>query len=348
MASPVREGTLTSSAFSSRDIDILKEKIDLTIDKDFKTGFFKIEYIIRSDSGGIQIPLLFYAADYKDGFSVSVDGKETELLNIPAEYLSSSGSGINKFSRFSDSFTESGVKTGTVTIFWEEGSGNVYELSDLKYFETGLTKGEHVIKVEYTADAWLNLKDWIKEYSFRYSLSPAKHWRSFDSLIVNVNSKAFYSNISTNLGEPAAGNLNSSAEWVFTKIPAEFLIVNYSPHISGFATALINLGPTNLTAIFSFVIILIHILFIMIFRKNNPSKKFSWIVMIGSFIIPLLILLFYIYSFYIIDSAIGPEAGKHHGYTFLVIIVYPLIVPVYWFLMWITDRIIKKRSLKPV
>jgi hypothetical protein len=57
MASPIWEGTLGSSAFSSRDIDILKEKIDLKVDSDFRTAFFRIEYVIRTDRSGTQIPL---------------------------------------------------------------------------------------------------------------------------------------------------------------------------------------------------------------------------------------------------------------------------------------------------
>jgi hypothetical protein len=57
MASPIWEGTFGSSAFSSRDIDILKEKIDLKVDSDFRTAFFRIEYVIRTDRSGTQIPL---------------------------------------------------------------------------------------------------------------------------------------------------------------------------------------------------------------------------------------------------------------------------------------------------
>ena len=61
MASPIWEGTLGSSAFSSRDIDILNEKIDLKVDSGFRSAFFRIEYVIRTDRSGTQIPLLFHA-----------------------------------------------------------------------------------------------------------------------------------------------------------------------------------------------------------------------------------------------------------------------------------------------
>jgi len=146
MSSPVQERTLTSSAFSSKDINILSEKIDIKIDKEFKTAKFIIEYTIQSDVIGRQIPLLFYAQDYKDSFFVWVDNQRVGIQNIPDKYTHF---GNSPFSGFS------GVKHGNdnknesdeVSIYWNKNSGYVYKINDLKYFETDIIKGIHKVRV---------------------------------------------------------------------------------------------------------------------------------------------------------------------------------------------------------
>ncbi len=47
-------------------------------------------------------------------------------------------------------------------------------------------------------------------------------------------------------------------------------------------------------------------------------------------------------SFGIIDNLIGAEAGRDHGYVFLSFIFYPLIVVVYFLVMWAIEKIIRK------
>jgi hypothetical protein len=133
MASPIRPGTFSSSAFSSRDIDILKEKIYLKVDKDFRTAFYQIEYFIRTDSNGRQIPLLFHAEDYKGDFKIWVDNQEVKLLDIPYEYITTANT---PFERFSNSF-EQPSRSGepeTVVIYWDKSSGTVYKLNEFEIF----------------------------------------------------------------------------------------------------------------------------------------------------------------------------------------------------------------------
>src|SRR5476649_1747711 len=80
MSSPYGEGTKVSSVFSSRNIDILSERIWVTVDRKFETAHYVVEYNISTDTDGRQIPLLFYAVNYHDGFKVLVDGRPIELL----------------------------------------------------------------------------------------------------------------------------------------------------------------------------------------------------------------------------------------------------------------------------
>lgn len=75
MASPFIEGTKAASAISSRHVDILHESIFIQIDENFHTAKYKVEYTIKSDVVGKQIPLLFCAVDYKDDFCVWLDDR---------------------------------------------------------------------------------------------------------------------------------------------------------------------------------------------------------------------------------------------------------------------------------
>lgn len=340
MASPIREGTLSSSAFSSRQVDILKEKIEVTIDKDFQAASYVVEYFIKTDTNGKQIPLLFHAADYKGDFKVWVDEKEVNVTNVPAEYHTTSNS---PFKNFSNSFQQD-----EVVIYWDDNVGSLYNLNDLKYFETALSKGEHKIRVEYVANVWTDVDHWVKEYSFRYSLSPAKYWRSFGSLEIYLDATKFKGKLTTNLNQPQTGKLDSVAVWTFEKLPANYFQIKYVPEISPLATQMIAIGTGGLTIIFAIILILLHLLFIIWFRKRNPKKRNSWALIAGSILIPFFIVYFNMCSYEMLDAIIGEQAGRYHGYSFLVIILYPLLMPLYFFSMWMVEKLFRRRLISAV
>jgi hypothetical protein len=75
-----------------------------------------------------------------------------------------------------------------------------------------------------------------------------------------------------------------------------------------------------------------------------PNKYFFWVMIAGSILVPLLVLLSYIFSFSLIDLAIGPAASRNHGYTFLSLAFYPLLLLVYWPAMWLVDRAMARRK----
>ncbi|MGZ5243531.1 MAG: hypothetical protein ACXWDO_07835 [Bacteroidia bacterium] len=344
MASPVTEGTLSSSAFSSRDIDILKEKIHITVDKNFKTANYVVEYHIKTEVSGKQIPLLFYAKDYIGDFKVWINNHEVKLSPIPHSYKRLADNPFKKFSQSSSPPFQEG-EPEEVTIYWEHGHGIVYKVTELKYFDVDIEKGEHIIRVEYKANVWEEYFDWVTKYNFRYSLSPAKHWKSFGSLEVILDASNFDSPISSNLGKPEQGSRVWISRWHFSNLPAEFLEIYYTPQISNFANFLIAIHPVGLALIFGFLCALLHYFSIKTIRKRNYTRKYSWVLIIGSVLIPFLTIIFYVFSFDFIDFVIGNYATGRHGYTFLSIIFYPFLFIIYYLIMWIVDRNIKKRLI---
>lgn len=342
MASPVSEGTFSSSAFSSRNMDILKEQIFLKIDRDFRHATYRIEYFIRTDSGVAGVPMLFHAKNYKDDFRVWVDGIEVQINDIPQDLRSTANTPFEVFSDYFDRSTRPGDPE-SVVIHWEEHVGSVYELNDLKYFEADLSRGEHVVRVEYTSLVWSDRSDWVKEYRFPYSLSPAKHWRSFGSLEIILDARDFDSGLKTNLGKPMSGSTDSMAVWRFSELPADYFEIIHTPVLKPTAKLLTAIGPLGLTIFMGIIWVLLHYALLRLYRKRYPHARYSWVLISGSILIPLIVLIGFMASFSLIDLVIGEEAGRYHGYTFMVIILYPLILPVYWWLMWLADKGIKKR-----
>lgn len=337
MSSPIWEGTMTSSAFTSKDIDILSEFIHIKIDKDYKTAKFIVEYTIQSDFTGRQIPLLFFAQDYKDSFFVWVDNQKVAIQDIPEKYTRIDNS---PFSMFSGSFEKNNHsnEADEVSIYWQKNSGFVYKFNDLKYFEADLLKGVHKVRVEYVANVWTDISGWIKEYSFRYSLTPAKFWKSFGTLNINVEQDGTVRQLSTNIGQPVEKTYQTKNSWTFTKLPDEYLEFSYSPKANNLAKTLITIQPFGLSIIAGVILFTLHLFCSFWYRRQFVNKKYSPVVILGSLIIPFLILLSYMYSYDIIDNVIGEEAGRHHGYVFLVIIFYPILLPIYWTIVWLLDR----------
>ncbi len=344
MSSPIRHGTMTSSAFTSKDIHILSEFIHITIDKDFKTAKFVVEYTVQSEVAGRQIPLLFYAQDYKDSFYVWVNQQPVAIQAIPSEYTHFNNSPFSGFSRLTENEGEPRT-SDEVTIYWQESTGYVYPIYELKYFETDLPEGVHKVRVEYTANAWIDVSGWIKSHSFRYSLTPAKFWKSFGRLDIVVEQEGTVKTLTTNLGEPKEQSFQKQNSWTFQSLPGEYLEFSYTPEISPLAQALIAISPFGLACMAGGICLILHLLLINLYRKNNIHSRFSPVVIAGSILIPFLVLLCYILSFSLIDRIIGENAGNHHGYVFLVMLFYPILLPVYWTLMWLFDRWQKRLAM---
>jgi len=344
MSEPVLRGTLFSRPFVSQFVDISHEDIFIKIDKQFNTASFEITYHINALADGIKIPLLFYAADYETDFNISIDGVPVDLLEIPYDYRITDTTKFHDFSYFFDAKTD--VEREKTRVFDGEDNSNGFylELKGMKYFETNILKGEHTIKVTYTAIKWVDGWDWINKYSFRYALSPAKYWKSFGTLSVTIDASAFENTFTTNLGEPQQGDLASIAKWEFDSLPTETMKISFEPEINKTAVTLIKIRPERLAYIIGLILMILHIMAVRFYRINNPEKKFSWVVIVGSIIVPLMFFLTWIELYPFIDSIIGEHASKEHGYAGLQIILYPIVMPFYLLVIWLTDRIIKKRA----
>jgi len=337
MSSPIIEGTIAGSAFSSRDVNILSETIWIRIDKDFNTAKYTVEYEIQSDLTGTQIPLLFIAQDYKDSFYVWFDNQKVTVQHIPEKYLHFENSPFLRFSNLKDPDSRD-KNADYVTVYWDKNGGYVYNLHELQYFETSINKGIHKIRVEYIAQVRTDISGWIRKYSFRYSLTPAKFWKSFGDLKVIVEQEGQARPLTTNLGQPLEKDILQKNTWLFNQLPDEYIDITFNPQPNSMARMLLAIEPIGITLIVGLLLIILHVVSIRLYRVRNRQKKYSLAVIAGSLIIPFLCLLAYVYAHYLIDYSLGEEAGRRHGYVFLVMLLYPIFLPIYGAIMWYTDK----------
>lgn len=336
MASPIRGGTIASTAITSKDIAIASEKIQIKIDEGFTTAHFIVTYNIKSEYSGKQIPLLFYAKDYADSFYVWLDDKRIAIQNIPDTY--DLGATLEGFGTLPN--RDQSLNIGHDNILHGYG----FEANELKYFEANIEKGAHTIRVEYIAKVWTDISDWVKLYSFYYSLSPAKHWKSFGTLEVEMIQAGKPKAITTNLGIPKEKQIQASNTWVFDSLPGEYIEIAYQPPLSPLAATLIAISPTGIAAIATIAMVMLHIFLTIRYRKRSIQSKYSPYAIIGSLLIPFLALLVYMFSYRWIDVAIGKDAGNYHGYTFLVMVFYPILLIVYGLIVLIVDVMCRRKA----
>lgn len=331
MASPEIDGSWGACPLISRQLDVLGETLHIRAYGKLDSAAVHARYRISVPPGVHgPLPLLFVALDRHSTVRVVYDGRPIEI----------GGSTVQGLGSFLD--PEKGRKDEVVVNFWGGNGGRVYRLSDLQAFTLEITPGEHTVDVYYTASPWIDRGDWIRETSIRYSLSPARHWNSFGPLEVIVEVPEADGLFRSSLKAPAEGSLPGRAVWRFSEIPADNIEISFTPKVGPLARTLMGLSPFGLALGVGAVLLLLHIRWMHRFRANGNRGR-SMPLIVGVLLAPLGFLLAFLFSYDLIDMAIGPDAGRFHGYTFLYLGLYPIITPLYGLGCWLLDRFWKRR-----
>ena len=345
MTSPVQEGDRGLKSITSKEIDIIDEQINISISRAFQGPQIAVTYKIFTPKSGKQIPLLFVAlGGYSTQFTITCNEQRVESQQIPSSWVNDNPDFLNGFSE-AWLFTKSDPQDEIFVDY--DSTGNEYQkyqLYELSYFEVELDSGYHEIKIEYGAVASEDRSDPVKKYELYYSLSPALYWKSFGGVTINVKSEISTDSLSFNI--PFTEKVNNH-ELVFRidTLNRNFFNVSYHPPLPKFAAKLLAFGNVNLALLAGILLAIAHVLWNRNYRKKS-TRKFSIVVLIGSFIVPILILWIYVQSFNWIDLLIGRHASAYHGYTFISFIFYPILVLLYGSLIWLVDRF--QRKNKPV
>ena len=341
----ISAGSEVGSPFLNEHVDVLHEDLHIKIGEGFHTARFKAKYHIRASKAGEQIPFLFYAADYQDSFSVTIDGKPVELKAIPPEYDIPEDTTLKDFSHFFGNLGQDGqfyIKDSLTPVI----RGLYIEQDDLFYFETDLSKGEHVIKVNYEAYCWtikrrVDGEYFTSSYSFRYALAPAKYWRSFGTLDIKLDATAYNGeSLVVPLGSPHGGSVDSIARWSFDELPADFLNIHVSPSEGVPDSNEISLPDGTMPILTGFMLVLFHVGLTIWYRKRRKTVKFSKVVIINGIILPFIFLIILPFS------GLSPYASISYYYyysfsnfIFIYLVTIVLCIPFFWLI----DIIVKKR-----
>lgn len=330
MASPLRPGSLSGVPLASLDLGISHQKIIVRLAPDLRTARFSIDYYIGSDKPVTSLPLVFYAVRLTDSLQVQLNGRRVPLRPFPPDSL------IPIPMQFLKGIP--GLDSGYVRLNLDQDGREIIPFEALRYFEVNLDPGTHHIHVEYTSSVWEDRSDWVKRYSFFYSLEPARYWKSFGSLEVEVSQIGAPLPLYYSLGPPHRQPAPVVAQWSFTRLPADVLEIRYQPPLPRVAGWLIKISPSGLAVGVFFLLAISHAAAIIRRRRHSVSRRISGVAIIGSLLVPLAGLLTYAASFYLIDHLIGPHASaRHQGYPFLSLLLYPILLPVYGGVMLILD-----------
>jgi hypothetical protein len=332
MASPEIHGSKGAVPLVSRQLDVLSETLHIRAFGKLDSAAVHASYRISVPPGVHgALPLLFVAMDLHDVLRVLYDGRPVVLEAV---------SSLDFGSYLDD---DEGRDDEVVVNFWGGRKGGwVYSQKDLQAFTLEVTPGEHTVDVYYTASPWIDRSDWIRESSIRYSLSPARHWKSFGPLEVIVEVPEADGLFRSSLKAPTDGSLPGRAVWRFTEIPADVINVAYTPKVCPLARTLMGLSPFGLALGVGAVLLLLHIRWMHRFRVNGNRGR-SAALIIGVLLAPLGFLIAFLFSYDLIDMAIGPDAGRFHGYTIFHLGLYPIITPLYGLGCWLLDRFWKRR-----
>lgn len=339
MASPLQSGTKTSAAFGSNAISITKESILIKIDSGFNNAKFTVTYFINTALAGNQIPLLFVALDYRKDFKVWIDDRLVSVNNLPENFLNENPFGNN----FKNSLVPSNEEEKSVKIYWDANNYTNYLYTDLKYFEVNLSKGDHKIKVEYTAYAWRDKTDYSIQKSFRYALSPVKFWKNFNALEVSIEQEDAGKDYKINFDNKPAIVSSHKKVWTFSSLPADFINITYQMKIPKTAAFLIDADPFYLMIMLAFLLFGVNMLLVYNYRKKHVKNKMNPFVWAGSLLNCVIILVSYSLFYFLIDYLIGPEASGHGGYSFFIILFYPFLLLFYWGTLFFWDWYLKRK-----
>ena len=339
MASPIRYGTKNIAPVTSRNIDITHELLSVTVDSGFQTATFSIYYYINTDTTGIQVPLMFAAAGSAKDMRITIDDKLVYLQGIPSSYTTTSSLPFRGFDGLL-----SLIGQDRVAVTWDKNSTEYYFLPELQFFEADLTKGPHVIHVQYTAQIEINRSNWVNKYNCNYYLSPARHWKSFGGLDIVLDKRNFTKPLNTNLGKPVE-DAGTITKWYFGSIPADVLQITYNPKAGAFAAALIAISPLGLAVIAGIILLALQVWLMMKYRYHKLIYRLVYYT--GTFAVPIIFYACYFSAFDLIDAVIGDEAAALHGYTFIFGFSYILVAPAYAGIAYlINDKIKRKIAAK--
>lgn len=332
MANPYIKGTQNSLFIGSKDVSVTKETIDIELEKNLAKAAYTVTYDINSDINSV-LPLLFIASNYEHDFKVVINGN---IYKDPKVLKKITTAEIKKEFSFLKLMDNERVE-----VPFSETETASYYIDDLISFNADLKKGKNTIVVSYFALNAYNRHNWYKKPTIEYSLYPSKFWKSFENISINIHSETPFKIDSSNIGMPmniSKNEYNTFYSWQLKSITLGALSIQVSPKISKLSSILIAMEPFGIAVLILIVLIILHIKY-LIAESKNETVRFNKPLWYGNLIVPLVFVLAFLFSFSLIDWTLGENAGRFHGYTFLIIFALPVFWIGYALFMWLSYKL---------
>lgn len=320
MAKPWIDGSKHSVLFGTENASVKNETIHIRMVKDSIEGTysanFSIKYHIFSNQKQ-KLPLLFIAINLNGSKEIKVNHHSTEIKHLNFEKNTYSFLKQNQFGYY---------------VNYDKNNQVYVNPDDLIYFSADLEKGDNIVEVHYNASLQYNTYGFVTTYEVLYSLSPSKSWESFGDIEVNLMLDENLELQKSNLGVEKLEN--KSFKWKISPKNTENIEISIAEKTSFISKILFFFQPLGISFIALFGMIFLHYKWM----KSNLKK---YILVLGIIIFPILFYVVYFLSFNLINFSLGKDHTKH-GYTFFIVITYPIILLIYGLL---TRQIFKKLNL---
>ncbi|RZJ73197.1 hypothetical protein [Flavobacterium sp.] len=308
MAKPWVDGSKHSGLFTSTEAQVKHEKIDIELisKNDVFFGKYRVVYDIFV-AKDIAMPLQFIGLELHGNPTVSVNGKIVETTIPPVTFAS-----VSEYDR------------------------QTHEAKDEFRFDADLKSGRNQIVVSYQVNIEYGLTSLEREYTLRYAIYPAKYWKSFGPIEIQLKASPEFEFTKANIGQPKFdGKFHT---WKIKASDVDELEISFVRRKSVLGKLLIFLEPGGIASV---AFILFGFLNVRLLRKY--PKKAKQIVWTGIFVAPTLFYLVFEKAYFWIDSAL--QQWQNHGYTFFYWIFWPLLALLYGlYLFWQKRRFEKIRQ----
>ncbi|MFZ4399202.1 MAG: hypothetical protein ACOYO1_04135 [Bacteroidales bacterium] len=322
MAKPWIDGAEHSILYSTENCVVKHETILIKLKKNEGVYYanYKIKYIIYSDANQT-IPLVFL------GIGLSTK-KEIRINDISTKTIK-----LNENESFLKKINNS------FEVKFSKDNSLAANIEDLIYFEAKLNKGENTIYIEYDGNLEYNRYGFIKNFKLKYSLYPSRFWKSFGNIELTVDLGDNLNLITTNLNNPIIEK--NIVKCNIIHINQDDIEITFTNKITSFSKILLFLQPFGIALILLIIMSFVNFSLIRN-RRIKFNTKYNIYLPLGITITPIVFYVVYFLSFKLIDYSLGLE-NSQHGYVFLIIITYPILLLIYGLLFLRIDKIFKKK-----
>ncbi|MGF1460640.1 MAG: hypothetical protein ACFBSG_16645 [Leptolyngbyaceae cyanobacterium] len=256
MADPFQVGDLFTEPWASvANFDIRHEDLRLDLRQLETSRFVQVEatYFVHNPGVAVTVPLLFAAPGLADG-SVTIDDQPAMAVTPTAAPAIPEEWGMPQFRQSLQGFQ----------------------------FDVPLTSGEHTITVAYRGVPDSDDAGVYRQYTLEYWLSPARQWRSFGTLTVDVFAPKSWS---TTLVPPITAVAQQHWQTTFDQLPSEQITVTTRPVLSPMVSSTRLLLRLGSIAISLYIVMLLYRKLGRLSRQHNWSSP--WLVLTFVIGVPL-------------------------------------------------------------